>query len=97
MQSSDEIYIMIWHQSLESIQFENTHLNGHGDGGTAADDTTDIVGGSNGRTTTVVHQGNSRALNPADDTILCDANMGAMDQEATSVIGNVSRHGAETS
>ena len=84
---------MICHQSLESIR--NTHLNGRGDGGTAADDTADIVGCSNGRTTAVVHKGNSRALNLADDTILCDANMGAMDKEATSVIGNVSGHTAK--
>ena len=82
---------MIWRLN-PSNQFENTHLNGHGDGGTATDDTADIVGGSDGRAAAVVHKGDARALNLADDTILCDANMGAMDQEAASIIGNVGRH-----
>ena len=77
-------------------QFESAHLNSHGDRGTTADDIADIVGSSNGRATAVVHKGNSRALNLADDTILGDTDMGAMDQETTSVIWDVSTHGAET-
>ena len=87
---------MIWRLNPLN-QFENTHLNGHGDGGASTDDAADIVGGSNGRTTAVVHKGNSRALNLADDTILGDTDMGAMNQEAASVIGNVGAHGTESS
>mmetsp|Transcript_25573 Transcript_25573/g.73945 ORF Transcript_25573/g.73945 Transcript_25573/m.73945 type:complete len:240 (+) Transcript_25573:1794-2513(+) len=72
-------------------------LDRHGDWGPSAGNATNVVGGGNGRATAIIDQGNSRPLNLTNGTILGNTNVRTVNKEAASVIGNVSRHSAESS
>ena len=74
---------------------EGLDLGGHG--GTTVGDPCDVVGGSNGASAATVNQSNSLTFDLSDESVLCDTNVGGENDQAVSIIGNVSGHGTETS
>jgi hypothetical protein len=67
------------------------------DFGTSIGDSLEVFGGSNGRSTATINEGNSRSLDLSDNSIFGNTNVRAVDQEAVSIIGNVSTHGTKSS
>ena len=62
--------------------------------GSTVGNTLEVVGGGNGASTAVVQKLNTATLDLTDGSILGNANVGTIDHQTVSIIGNVGRHGA---
>src|SRR5210317_241642 len=67
------------------------------DFGTSIGNSLEVVGCSNGRTTAVINEGNSRPFDLTNHPIPCNTNVRSMNEETETVIGNVCTHGTKSS
>ncbi|EED86434.1 hypothetical protein THAPSDRAFT_bd1766 [Thalassiosira pseudonana CCMP1335] len=56
--------------------------------GSSISDSLEVVGSSDGTSTAVINEGNSRSLNLSDDTLLGDTNVRSVDDKTVSIIRN---------